>query len=60
MLLNQLKKIQKLPKTKKPGIGIDIQGRDIDNYKIRITGARNKEQLDEITSFYASFNPSLC
>ena len=46
-----LKKIKLLPKSKPPGIGIDIQGRDRDKYKIRITGARNKEQLDEIIYF---------
>nr|QFG74755.1 MAG: hypothetical protein [Megaviridae environmental sample] len=46
-----LKKFKKLPKGKPPGIGIDIQGRDVDNYKIRITGARSKLQLDNIVSF---------
>lgn len=45
------KKLKSLPKSKPPGIGIDIQGRDRDKYKIRITGARTKEQLDEIISF---------
>ena len=42
------KKIKSLPRSKPPGIGIDIQGRDRDKYKIRITGARNKEQLHDI------------
>ena len=46
-----LKTLKSMPKSKPPGIGIDIQGRDKDNYKIRITGARNKEQLDEIIIF---------
>ncbi|ADO67325.1 putative VV A7-like early transcription factor large subunit [Cafeteria roenbergensis virus] len=46
-----LKKLNTLPKSKPPGIGIDIQGRKPENYKIRITGARNKEQLDEIINF---------
>ncbi len=46
-----LKKLKSLPKSKPPGIGIDIQGRDTDKYKIRITGARTKEQLEEIVSF---------
>jgi len=46
-----LKKLKSLPKSKPPGIGIDIQGRERDKYKIRITGARNKEQLDEIIIF---------
>ena len=44
-------KVKSLPKSKPPGIGIDIQGRDIDRYKIRITGARNKYQLEEIVNF---------
>ena len=46
-----LKKLKAMPKSKPPGIGIDIQGRDRDKYKIRITGSRNKDQLDEIISF---------
>ena len=49
--VKNLKKLKLLPKSKPPGIGIDIQGRDRDKYKIRITGARNKQQLDEIVSF---------
>ena len=46
-----LKKLKSLPKSKPPGINIDIQGRDRDNYKIRIAGARSKAQLDEIFDF---------
>ena len=46
-----LKKLRSLPKSKPPGIDISIQGRDRDRYKIRIAGARSKEQLDEINSF---------
>merc|ERR1711991_153033 len=46
-----LKKLKNVPKSKPPGIGIDIQGREKDKYKFRITGARNKEQLDNIVSF---------
>jgi hypothetical protein len=46
-----LSKISSLPKSKPPGIGIDIQGRTPDNYKIRIAGARSREQLDEIIDF---------
>ena len=46
-----LKKLKNIPKSKPPGIGIDIQGRDRDKYKIRITGARNKHQLIDIVSF---------
>jgi hypothetical protein len=45
------KTLKTMPKSKPPGIGIDIQGRDRDKYKIRITGARNKEQLEEIIDF---------
>lgn len=44
-----LKKLENLPKYKPPGIGIEIQGKEIDNYKIRISGARNKQQLQRIT-----------
>ena len=43
--------LKNVPKSKPPGIGIDIQGREKDKYKFRITGARNKEQLDNIVSF---------
>lgn len=46
-----LKKLKSLPKSKPPGIGIDIQGREKDRYKIRIAGARNKYQLEEIVNF---------
>jgi len=46
-----LRKLKLMPRSKPPGINIDIQGRQPDNYKIRITGARSKEQLDEIMSF---------
>lgn len=48
---NLQNKLKSMPKSKPPGIGIDIQGRDRERYKIRITGARNKEQLDEIVDF---------
>lgn len=47
-----LKKLENIPKYKTPGIRIDIQGKQRDRYKIRISGARNKEQLDRIISFY--------
>jgi hypothetical protein len=40
-----------MPKSKPPGVGIDIQGKTPDNYKIRIAGARSREQLEEIISF---------
>jgi len=47
-----LKKLENIPKYKTPGIRIDIQGKQRDRYKIRVSGARNKEQLDRIISFY--------
>ncbi len=46
-----LKKLENIPKYKPPGIGIDIQGKQRENYKIRISGARDKEQLDRILAF---------
>ena len=46
-----LKKMENIPKYKPPGIGIDIQGKDRENYKIRIAGARGKDQLDRIITF---------
>ena len=46
-----LKKLENIPKYKPPGIGIDIQGRQADRYKIRISGARSKDQLDRIITF---------
>jgi len=46
-----LKKFKTLPKSKPPGIGIDVQGRDRERYKIRITGARSKDQLNKIITF---------
>jgi len=49
--IKKIKNINSIPKFKLPGIGIDIQGKDKDNYKIRITGARNEEQLDDIITF---------
>lgn len=47
-----LKRLDTIPKYKPPGIGIDIQGKQRDQYKIRVSGARNKEQLDRIITFY--------
>lgn len=46
-----LKKLENIPKYKPPGVGIDIQGKQRENYKIRISGARNKKQLDRIIIF---------
>lgn len=46
-----LKKLDNIPKYKPPGIAIDIQGKSREQYKIRISGARNKEQLNRIITF---------
>ena len=46
-----LKTLDKPPKFKADGIGIDIQGKQRENYKIRISGARNREQLFRIIDF---------
>ena len=46
-----LKKLENIPKYKPPGIGIDIQGKHREKYKIRISGARNKKQLERIITF---------
>lgn len=46
-----LKKLVNIPKYKPAGIGIDIQGKHRDNYKIRIVGARNVNQLENIVQF---------
>lgn len=42
------KKLSDIPKYKPPGIGIDIQGKMEDKYKMKIVGARSKYQLDKI------------
>jgi len=46
-----LKKLENIPKYKSPGINIDIQGKQRDKYKIRISGARDKEQLIRMVEF---------
>ena len=43
-----LKKLENITKFKSPGIGIDIQGKERENYKIRISGARDKNELDRV------------
>lgn len=47
----ELKKMELMTKYKLPGIGIDIQGKQKENYKIRISGARSIDQLNRITQF---------
>ena len=46
-----LKKLENIPKYKPQGIGIDIQGKQPEKYKIRISGARDKVQLNRIIRF---------
>jgi len=48
-----LKKLDNISKFKPPGIGIDIQGKNKDNYKIKISGARSQEQLNQILELMA-------
>jgi hypothetical protein len=48
---SQLKKSDALPKFKLEGIGIDIQGKIPEKYKIRISGAREQDQLERIIIF---------
>ena len=48
---NILKRFENIPKYKSPGIGIDIQGKQRNKYKMRISGTRSKEQLDDIIKF---------
>jgi len=43
--------IEGAPKFKKPGIGIDIQGRVPEKYIIRISGAKNQKQLERMILF---------
>ncbi len=46
-----LKKLENIPKYKPPGIGVDIQGKSRNKYKMRIAGARDKDQLNRIITF---------
>ena len=46
-----LKKLENIPKYKPQGIGIDIQGKQPEKYKIRISGARDRIQLERIIRF---------
>jgi hypothetical protein len=50
-----LKKLENIPKYKPPGIGVDIQGKQRDKYKMRIAGARDRDQLDRILEFMHIF-----
>ena len=46
-----LKKLENIPKYKPPGIGVDIQGKSRNKYKMRIAGARDRDQLYRIIDF---------
>jgi hypothetical protein len=46
-----LRTLDKVSKYKPPGIGIEIQGKTRDKYKIKITGAKNKFQMERISTF---------
>jgi hypothetical protein len=46
-----MKKLEGVPKFKPPGIGIDIQGKIPEKYKIRISGAKDQKQLERIILF---------
>jgi hypothetical protein len=54
---NVLKKLDTVSKDKTSGISIEIQGKQRDKYKIRISGARSKIQLENISNFV---NALLC
>ena len=45
---NILKKFENIPRIKPSGVEVDIQGKSIENYKIRISGARSQNQLNQI------------
>lgn len=40
-----------LPVFKPPGVAIEIQGKVVDNYKIKVIGSKNRYQMEEITTF---------
>ena len=46
-----LRKFDNIPRYKAPGIDVVIQGKSSDNYKLRVSGSRNKQQLDNICEF---------
>ena len=45
---NILKKFENIPRAKPAGVEVDIQGKSVENYKIRISGARSQLQLNQI------------
>jgi len=48
-----LRKFENIPRYKAPGIDVNIQGKSKDNYKLRISGSRNRIQLENICEFTA-------
>ena len=50
-----LKNTDNLPKFKPPGVGIDIQGKTPDKYKIRISGIKDLKRLNDIIDFISLF-----
>lgn len=46
----RLKSIGEVGKDKMDGIDIGIQGKNVDNYKIRLSGVRNIEQMNDINN----------
>jgi hypothetical protein len=46
-----LRKFENIQRYKAPGIDINILGKSKDNYKLRISGARNRNQLNDICEF---------
>jgi len=42
---------ENIPRIRGPGRSIEIQGKTIDKYKIRISGARDKKELERIIEF---------
>jgi hypothetical protein len=46
-----LRKFENIPRYKAPGIDVNLQGKNKENYKLRISGSRNKQQLDNICEF---------
>jgi len=47
----KLKTLSQIISDKMPGIGIDIQGKQINNYKIRITGIHDITEMNNIIKF---------
>lgn len=46
----KLKSINEIGRNKMEGVDIGIQGKSIENYKIRLSGVRNFEQLEDINN----------